>query len=88
VFIFKTTELKKTVSFIAAFLNLRAAPGINYTGPSSYRKKNLPRRGLTKVENHLFIGLIQNKGIVLGADFVYSNAPKISYSRETFSIHK
>jgi hypothetical protein len=27
-------------------------PGINYTGPSCYRKKNLPGRGLTKVENH------------------------------------
>jgi hypothetical protein len=26
--------------------------GINYTGPSSYRKKNLLGRGLTKVENH------------------------------------
>jgi hypothetical protein len=27
-------------------------PGINYTGPSSYRKKNLPGRGLTKVQNY------------------------------------
>jgi hypothetical protein len=36
------------------FLNRRAA--INYTGPSSYRKKNLPGRGLTKVENHCFRG--------------------------------
>jgi hypothetical protein len=27
-------------------------PGINYTGPSSHRKKNLLGRGLTKVEKH------------------------------------
>jgi hypothetical protein len=27
-------------------------PDINYTGPSSYRKKNLSCRSLTKVENH------------------------------------
>jgi len=25
------------------------------TGPSSYEKKNLPGRGLTKVERHCFI---------------------------------
>jgi hypothetical protein len=30
-------------------------PGISYTGPSSHRKKNLPGRGLTKVENHCCI---------------------------------
>jgi hypothetical protein len=30
-------------------------PGINYTWPSFYRKKNLPGRGLTKVENHCSI---------------------------------
>jgi hypothetical protein len=29
-------------------------PGINYTGPSSYRKKNLTGCGLAKVENHWF----------------------------------
>jgi hypothetical protein len=27
-------------------------PGINYTGSLSYRKRNLPDRGLTKVANH------------------------------------
>jgi hypothetical protein len=27
-------------------------PDINFTGPSLYSKKNLPGRGLTKVENH------------------------------------
>jgi hypothetical protein len=31
-------------------------PDINYTRPSSYRKKNLLVRGLTKVENHWHIG--------------------------------
>jgi hypothetical protein len=27
-------------------------PDVTYAGPSSCRKKNLPGRGLTKVENH------------------------------------
>jgi hypothetical protein len=27
-------------------------PSINYIGPSSYRKNNLPGRGLTKVQSH------------------------------------
>jgi hypothetical protein len=40
-------KLSKTM-----FLNRRAAARYNYTGPSSYTKKNLPGRGLTKVENH------------------------------------
>jgi hypothetical protein len=33
-------------------------PGINYTGLSSYRKKNLPGRGLTEVESHWPIGCL------------------------------
>jgi hypothetical protein len=33
------------------------------TGPSSYRKKNLPGRGLTKIENHCNRGA---RGSVVG----------------------
>jgi hypothetical protein len=34
--------------------------GMNYTGPSSCRKKNLPGRGLTKVKNHYSKGFGRN----------------------------
>ena len=34
------------------------------TGPSSYEKKNLPGRGLTKVEKHWILGLMGEKGLM------------------------
>jgi len=33
-----------------------------WTGPSSYEKKNLPGRGLTKVDTHWFIGIASPAG--------------------------
>jgi hypothetical protein len=50
---FQTTQIRIS-SLRAVFLNRRA--GINNAGTSSYRKKNLPGRGLTKVENHCLRG--------------------------------
>jgi len=34
------------------------------TGPSSYEKKNLPGRGLTKVEKHWFTESVQSRGCI------------------------
>jgi len=43
------------------------------TGPSSYKKKNLPGRGLTKVEKHCFTyHQVSNSKILLGARFALS----------------
>jgi len=44
------------------------------TGPSSYKKKNLPGRGLTKVEKHCSSGLQPPR--LRGFMITYNDAPQ------------
>jgi hypothetical protein len=54
IYIYKLSVLKfvKYVCVVLDSVSLPPGLSINYTGPSSCRKKNLPGRDLTKVENH------------------------------------